>query len=310
MGFTTVSHFNLVHVDCHLAAVRQARARDEWESALLQNANTKCNGLLPLWGPGVSESGFASCLARHNTYLAEATGQRDISYQATVHDIKHLLHKFSQEKSFSEDCGGGGPQSNLHLLPYLAHMALYVINTTRAGPREIRQLNSWVSAPSSQWVDQCYAVDGPTYQVTLAMILLSPQQWKKKRVTFLQRLLLAAHIQSGGAGEAIVKVVLDYSVYRTKVLLFALVDQVINNMWDGVKSQDGDGGLDWPTQLADWIRSNDETILARSTQILTTFQNDLVVAQDMGEVVDVCGLLEEIPSTASAVLEVLNAVSP
>ena len=41
IGFSTVSHFNLVHVDCHLAAVRQARARDEWESALLQNANTK-----------------------------------------------------------------------------------------------------------------------------------------------------------------------------------------------------------------------------------------------------------------------------
>ena len=52
MGYSTVSHFNLVHVDCHLAAVRQARARDEWESAALQNANTKCNGLLPLWGPG------------------------------------------------------------------------------------------------------------------------------------------------------------------------------------------------------------------------------------------------------------------
>ncbi len=26
MGFSTVSHFNLVHVDCHLAAVRQVPA--------------------------------------------------------------------------------------------------------------------------------------------------------------------------------------------------------------------------------------------------------------------------------------------
>ena len=84
MGFSTVSHFNLVHVDCHLAAVRQARARDEWESALLQNANTKCNGLLPLWGPGITEAAYAACLARHNTYLAEATGQRDISYQDLI----------------------------------------------------------------------------------------------------------------------------------------------------------------------------------------------------------------------------------
>ena len=43
---------------------RHARGREEWESAALQNANTKCNGLLPLWGPQVPESAFASCLAR------------------------------------------------------------------------------------------------------------------------------------------------------------------------------------------------------------------------------------------------------
>lgn len=34
-------------------ANRLARGRDEWESAALQNANTKCNGLLPIWGPQV-----------------------------------------------------------------------------------------------------------------------------------------------------------------------------------------------------------------------------------------------------------------
>lgn len=44
---------------------RHARGREEWESAALQNANTKCNGLLPLWGPHVQESAFATCLARY-----------------------------------------------------------------------------------------------------------------------------------------------------------------------------------------------------------------------------------------------------
>ncbi|GIY27867.1 e3 ubiquitin-protein ligase UBR4, partial [Caerostris extrusa] len=104
---------------------RHARGRDEWESAALQNANTKCNGLLPLWGPQVPESAFASCLARHNTYLQECTGHRDVGYASTVHDIKLLLQKFAFEKSFSEDSGGGGPQSNMHLIPYLIHMTLY-----------------------------------------------------------------------------------------------------------------------------------------------------------------------------------------
>ena len=140
LGYYTVSHFNVVHVECHLAAVRLARARDEWESAALQNANTRCNGLLPLWGPGVPESAFASCLARHNTYLQECTGHRDIGYISTCHDLKLLLLRFATERSFSDESGGGGPQSNLHFLPYLLHVALYVFNTTRSWNREEKNL--------------------------------------------------------------------------------------------------------------------------------------------------------------------------
>lgn len=48
---------------------RLARGREEWESAALQNANTKCNGLLPVWGPHVPESAFATCLARWVVWL-------------------------------------------------------------------------------------------------------------------------------------------------------------------------------------------------------------------------------------------------
>lgn len=140
LGYYTVSHFNVVHVECHLAAVRLARARDEWESAALQNANTRCNGLLPLWGPQVPESAFASCLARHNTYLQECTGHRDIGYVSTCHDLKLLLLRFALERSFSDESGGGGPQSNMHFLPYLLHAALYVLNTTRLWNREEKNI--------------------------------------------------------------------------------------------------------------------------------------------------------------------------
>lgn len=49
IGYSTVTHFNIIHVDCHISAIRLARGREEWESASLQNTNTKCNGILPLW---------------------------------------------------------------------------------------------------------------------------------------------------------------------------------------------------------------------------------------------------------------------
>jgi len=70
------------------------------------------------------------CLCRHNTYLQECTAVRDATYAYTIHDLKHLLIKFALEKSFSEDSGGGGRESNMCLIPYIMHMALYVINTS------------------------------------------------------------------------------------------------------------------------------------------------------------------------------------
>ena len=65
-------------LDCYLAAVMQARARDKWESALLQNDDTKCYGLLPLWGPRITESAYAACSAK--AQHLPGTGQKDISY--------------------------------------------------------------------------------------------------------------------------------------------------------------------------------------------------------------------------------------
>lgn len=65
---------------------------------------------------------------------------RDPSYPYNVHDVKLLVLKFAQEKSFSEDSGGGGRQSNMHLLPYIQHMALYVINTLVAASVSISLL--------------------------------------------------------------------------------------------------------------------------------------------------------------------------
>ena len=41
--------------------------------------------------------------SRHNTYLYEATRHRDIGYQSTIHDLKLLLLRFAQDKSFSSE---------------------------------------------------------------------------------------------------------------------------------------------------------------------------------------------------------------
>lgn len=66
---------------------------------------------------------------RHNTYLQECTGQREPTYQLNIHDTKLLFLRFATEQSFSMDTGGGGRESNIHLIPYIIHTVLYVLNT-------------------------------------------------------------------------------------------------------------------------------------------------------------------------------------
>nr|CAD7428757.1 unnamed protein product [Timema monikensis] len=252
-----------------------ARARDEWESAALQNANTKCNGLLPLWGPQVPESAFASCLARHNTYLQECTG-----------------HRFATEKSFHDDTGGGGPQSNMHMIPYLIHMALYVINTpskTRSGPREDKNLTSYLDSPGTdKWVESCYDAEGPLYWSVLSLLLHPPSHWARARLTHLRRLVVLAHArhcQPAGPTQKLLDISpRDYSVYKSYLVFFGLVDAIYANCLKKVSVASDD---QWPSTLADYIRHNDEALLKASERLLATYREELLPCTSFEEFCDV-----------------------
>uniref|UniRef100_W5MAW8 Ubiquitin protein ligase E3 component n-recognin 4 n=1 Tax=Lepisosteus oculatus TaxID=7918 RepID=W5MAW8_LEPOC len=307
-GYSTVSHFNIVHYDCHLAAVRLARGREEWESAALQNANTKCNGLLPVWGPHVPESAFATCLARHNTYLQECTGQREPTYQLNIHDTKLLFLRFAMEQSFSVDTGGGGRESNIHLIPYIIHTVLYVLNTTRATSREEKNLQSFLEQPREKWVESAYEVDGPHYHTVLALHVLPPERWRASRVEVLRRLLVAAHarkVSPGGATKLTDKAVKEYAVYRSPLLFWGLVD-LIYDMFKKVPTSNTEGG--WSFSLAEYVRHNDMPIYEASEKVLRTFQEELMPAESFSEFLDVVGLLSEIPDPDGFLQDLLNSV--
>ena len=311
-GYSTVTHFNLVHVECHAAAVRQQRAREEWESASLHNANTRCNGLLPLWGPQVPEAAFAQCLARHNAYLAEATNHRDIGYSSTVQDLKLLLLRFAEDRGFSEISGGGGPQSNINLVPYLMHLALYVLNQTRSAAFEEKNLLAFLDLPREKWLESCYTSQGPLYYTAVASLIVSPDRWRSQfRIKLLQRLLLAAHVKGVHATPprslAADREIREFGHYKAHILFFALVDQIYSGLFPAV----GGASLnapEWAGKLSEWIRHNDDVIVKTMAKILSTFQEDLLPAASVDEVIDVCGLLSEIPSPASFFIEILSMV--
>ncbi|XP_022407757.1 E3 ubiquitin-protein ligase UBR4 isoform X2 [Delphinapterus leucas] len=307
-GYSTVSHFNIVHYDCHLAAVRLARGREEWESAALQNANTKCNGLLPVWGPHVPESAFATCLARHNTYLQECTGQREPTYQLNIHDIKLLFLRFAMEQSFSADTGGGGRESNIHLIPYIIHTVLYVLNTTRATSREEKNLQGFLEQPKEKWVESAFEVDGPHYFTVLALHVLPPEKWRAIRVEVLRRLLVTSQARAvapGGATRLTDKAVKDYSAYRSSLLFWALVD-LIYNMFKKVPTSNTEGG--WSCSLAEYIRHNDMPIHEAADKALKAFQEEFMPVETFSEFLDAAGLLSEITDPESFLKDLLDSV--
>lgn len=180
--------------------MRHQRSRDEWQSAALHNASTRCNGLLPLWGPGVSESVFAQALSRHNSYLQDAVGQRDFvssnSFLGTVNDLKLLLLRYAQNKPFHEETGGGGPQSNLYLTPYLMHTALYVMITSKVIEREQANLNTFVNEKSAaKWIESSFQADSPYLYTTISVILQPRDWWLANRIYFLRRLILCDYVR-------------------------------------------------------------------------------------------------------------------
>jgi len=294
IGYTTVTHFNVVHVDCHTSAIRLTRGRDEWERASLQNANTRCNGLLPLWGPAVAEVAFSACMTRHSSYMQESTQRCDISYTNSVHDLKLLLVRFAWERSFHDDAGGGGPQSNMHFVPYLLFYSVYLLLSSRSAARDSKTLLTYLqAAPSEKWLECGYEVDGPLYMATISLSLHSRELWNKHKLAHLKRMLAVAqarHISPSVLCKALLapadRQSKEYSVYKPFLMMWALVDLIYNNLFKTVNTPKEE---DWPISLFDYLRKNDEALLKSTDSILQTLTDEFLPCTSFGEFCDVAG---------------------
>lgn len=309
LGYTTVSHFNIVHIDCHMSAIRLARGRDEWECASLQNANTRCNGLMPLWGPEVTESAFSICMSRHSTNMQESTQRVEITFTSAIHDLKLLLLRFAQEKSFHEDAGGGGPQSNMHFVPYLLFYALYNLFSIRSVPD--RSLTAYLNnAPSERWLENAYEVEGPCYQVTLSLALHTLDAWKKNKLTHLKRLIAIAQARNVSPTTLCKslsetdKEIKDYSIYKSYLMLWGLVDLIYNNFFSEVVPKEDE----WPISLINYIRRNDEAMMKNGNVVLSTFTDEYLPCTSFGEFCDVANLLGEIENPDQFMLDIFKSL--
>jgi len=101
--YTTVSHFNIIHFQCHQEAKRADAAlknpKKEWEGATLRNNETLCNALFPVRGPAVPLAQYVRFVDQHWDNL-NALGRADGSrLRLLMYDIVLVCYLFSSLNS-------------------------------------------------------------------------------------------------------------------------------------------------------------------------------------------------------------------
>jgi len=150
-GCSTVSHFNAIHISCHLEAKRadinRRPPKREWEGATLRNAETLCNSVLPVWTSsdlrssnvertstsdeeyeerrrryGLAVDAWWDNVGRAMPMNRQSFAMRHDRFRVSTFDCVILLGRFATNSSFSVESRGGGRESNASLLPQLLRL--------------------------------------------------------------------------------------------------------------------------------------------------------------------------------------------
>lgn len=73
-----------------------------------------------------------------------------------------------------------------------------------------------------------------------------------------------------------------------------------------MKKQLAAGDSGWPQGMLDHIRNSDETVLKGCEKILSFYQTDLLPCESISELLDVAGMLSDIPQPDSFIAEALS----
>ncbi|KAI3669933.1 hypothetical protein L6452_41423 [Arctium lappa] len=202
--YTTVSHFNIIHFQCHQEAKRADAAlknpKKEWDGAALRNNETLCNNLYPLRGPAVPVAQYTRYVDQYWDYL-NALGRADGSrLRLLTYDIVLMLARFATGASFSTDCRGGGKESNSKFLPFMIQMARYLLDHDSSQRHNLaKSVGSYLasSTPESKSPTASSVGTEETVQFMMVSSLLSEsyESWLQHRRAFLQRGIYHAYMQ-------------------------------------------------------------------------------------------------------------------
>ncbi|KAK6913403.1 LOW QUALITY PROTEIN: E3 ubiquitin ligase UBR4, C-terminal [Dillenia turbinata] len=206
--YTTVSHFNIIHFQCHQEAKRADAAlknpKKEWEGATLRNNETLCNSLFPVRGPSVPMTQYIRYVDQYWDNL-NALGRTDGSrLRLLTYDIVLMLARFATGASFCIDSKGGGRESNSKFLPFMIQMARHLLDQGSPTIRRTmaKNISTYLASSVSESKSSSPGVQPSvgteeTVQFMMVHSLLSEsyESWLQHRQSFLQRGIYHAYMQ-------------------------------------------------------------------------------------------------------------------
>ncbi|XXG55217.1 hypothetical protein AAC387_Pa03g2931 [Persea americana] len=214
--YTTVSHFNIIHFQCHQEAKRADAAlknpKKEWEGATLRNNETLCNCIFPLRGPSVPLAQYVRCVDQYWDNL-NALGRADGGrLRLLTYDIVLMLARFATGASFSTDCKGGGRESNSRFLPFMIQMTSHLLDQGSSNQRRTmaKAVSTYLastsppdsksSAPSSTR-SSVGSDEFVQFMMVSSLLSESYEDWLQHRRAFLQRAIYHAYMQHTHGGS-------------------------------------------------------------------------------------------------------------
>jgi E3 ubiquitin-protein ligase UBR4 len=266
-----------------------------------------CNSLLPVRGPQVSETAFVAAAAafwsQQMAALAAAAGRRTSPLQAldstplrlqlVAGDVACLLDTFARGRSFSQESHGGGRLSNSRLLPCLLQLGAYYAGQCLPGEVQgMRALLLEAAQPPGPAPG-----GGVAYRLALALLLLSPQEWRRQRCLLLEAALQQEAgrlpgVQSPAEGCARLAAQPETELLQQlgpALRLFGLADWLQVELKGAPERAQGE---EWRGRLEGQLRD-----LGRVWALGEAFVGqlgELEGASDLQEAVDVMGLLGEV----------------
>lgn len=123
---------------------------------------------------------------------------------------------------------------------------VYVQFRTRCGGREEKSLASYLECGSGErWLESSFEAQSPMYWATFSLCLHSGSRWRVTRLAHLRCLIIQAHAQHACPSTGPLKLTdatpADYSIYKTALIFFGLIDTIYNQnfkvlWWSTTKS--------------------------------------------------------------------------